>query len=272
MTAPAVEAAAAPATGRGGGRLLAYRLLFLAALLGSWTIVWAFELLHRDLVPPPWDVAVELGQLLITPEFWASVGQTVVGALIALLIAIAIAVPVGILLGMLPAAYRALQFVVDFGRSFPTVAMLPVMILLLGTTVQMKVVVLVVGLVWPILIQTYYGARRLDPVLVDTVRAYQTPRRLLFLKVLLPSAAPFAATGIRIAATVALLVSIGIEILTLTPGMGGALAQSQTNGLPARAIAYTLYAAALGLGIYLVLARLEERLLAWNRRAEVRSA
>ena len=173
---------------------------------------------------------------------------------------------------MLPRVYAAFQFVIDFGRSFPTVAMLPVVVLLLGTTVQMKIVVMVAALIWPIMIQTYYGARRLDPVLVDTVRAYGTPRHLIFLKVLLPSAAPFAATGIRIAATVAVLVSVGIEILTLTPGIGGNLAQSQVNGLPARAVAYTFCAAFLGLAIYVILARLEDRLIRWNRRAEGQSS
>lgn len=266
-------AAAAPASRRGGGgRLLLYRLGFFVVLVAVWAAVWATELMHRDLVPAPWAVAVELASLFISPAFWLSVLQTLMGALLALLISVAIGVPAGLVLGMLPRVSDSLQFVIDFGRSFPTVAMLPVVILVLGTTLQMKVFVMVAAVLWPILIQTYYGARRLDPVLVDTVRAYGIPRRLMFLKVLLPTAAPFAATGIRIAATVAILVSVGIEILTLTPGMGGALAQSQTNGLPARAIAYTIYAALVALAIYVVLTRVEERLVRWNRRAEVRAS
>lgn len=272
MTSPDSRVVVPRAKRPGSGNPLGYQILFLVGLIGVWTLVWALELIHRDLVPAPWSVGLELLSLLGSPTFWGSLGQTLAGALIALVIATVIAVPLGIVLGMAPGVYRSLQFVIDFGRSFPTVAMLPVVILILGTTVQMKVVVLVIGLVWPILIQTYYGARRLDPVLVETVKAYRTPARLMFLKVLLPSAAPFAATGIRIAATVAILVSIGIEILTLTPGMGGALAQSQTNGLPARAIAYTIYAAFLGLGIYVILARVEDRLLRWNRRAEGQSS
>ena len=58
--------------------------------------------------------------------------QTLLGALAALVISIVIAVPLGILLGMLPRVYTAFQFVIDFGRSFPTVAMLPVVVLLLA--------------------------------------------------------------------------------------------------------------------------------------------
>lgn len=270
---PSGSSVAAPrATRRGSGILLGYQALFLVGLVGVWTLTWALELIHRDLVPAPWAVGMEMAGLLTSPTFWESVWQTLAGSLVALMISTVIAVPLGIALGMAPAAYRALQFVIDFGRSFPTVAVLPVVILVLGTTVQMKVFVLVIGLVWPILIQTYYGARRLDPMLVETVTAYRIPRRLAFLKVLLPSAAPFAATGIRIAAAVAILVSIGIEILTLTPGMGGALAQSQTNGLAARAIAYTIYAAFLGLALYVILVRAEDRLLRWNHRAEGRSS
>src|SRR5690606_20482696 len=129
--------AAPRATRRGSGILLGYQALFLVGLVGVWTLTWALELIHRDLVPAPWAVGMEMAGLLTSPTFWESVWQTLAGSVVALMISTVIAVPLGIALGMAPAAYRALQFVIDFGRSFPTVAVLPVVILVLGTTVQM---------------------------------------------------------------------------------------------------------------------------------------
>ncbi|GGH36983.1 ABC transporter permease [Microbacterium album] len=260
--------AAAPRRSWGRRDVLLWQGLTAVLLIGAWALGWAGEVLPRALLPAPWEVLVAGAGLITTAPFWAALGSTLLAAVMGLLISVAIGVPLGLIMGLAPAAYRSSLLIIDVGRSFPSIALLPVLILVIGTTVEMKVFVIVSGIVWPILLQTYYGARRVDPVVNDTVRSYRIPPLLHFAKVLLPNAAPFAVTGIRIAASAAILIALGVEVLTLNPGMGGNLARAQTDGAPALALAYLVYAGLLGWILYRALTFVEDRLLVWNRRGK----
>lgn len=265
----------APASERTPGRrragstrigLAVWQLTTALIVVALWTLVYTSGMLGRELVPPPWDVAREFAGLAVSSSFWTALATTVSNAAIGLLAGIVVGVPLGLLLGISQAAYRSAQFLIDLGRSFPVIALLPVMVLLLGATSQMEIVVVFSGVVWPILVQTIYGARRIDAVIADTVRSYRIPPLLRFVKVVLPNAAPFAATGIRIAASTSILIAVGVEVLTLTPGMGGNLARAQTDGAPALALAYVFYAGLVGLALNKILWAVEGRALAWDRR------
>ncbi|MQA08979.1 MAG: ABC transporter permease subunit [Pseudonocardiaceae bacterium] len=247
--------------------LAAWQLGTALLIAAVWTLVYESGLLSRELVPPLWDVAREFVTLAGTAAFWAALATTVSNALTGLAAGIVVGVPFGLLLGISQAAYRSAQFLIELGRSFPVIALLPVMVLVLGATSQMEIVVVFSGVLWPILVQTIYGARRIDPVIADTVRGYRIPPLLRFVKVVLPNAAPFAATGVRIAASASILIAIGVEVLSLTPGMGGNLARAQTDGAPALALAYVVYAGLVGLAMNKILWTVEGRALAWNRRA-----
>lgn len=246
--------------------LTVWQFATVAFALLVWTLIYASGYFSRELVPPFWDVAARFVGLAVDPVFWSALAATMSSALIGLTLSIVVGVPVGMFLGIVPAFYRSTQFLIDLGRSFPVIALLPVMVLLLGATREMEIVVVFSGVVWPILLQTIYGARRIDPVIADTVRAYRIPMGLRFYKVVLPNAAPFAVTGIRIAASASILIAVGVEVLSLTPGMGGNLARAQTDGAPALALAYVIYCGLFGLLLNKVLWMAESRFLGWNRR------
>lgn len=268
---PAASASGQSAHGtrtRRSGRasLLVWQLATALIIVGLWTLVYESGALSHELVPPLWDVAREFVTLATTGAFWTALGTTVSNALIGLALGAVVGVPLGLLLGINRAAYRSAEFLIDLGRSFPVIALLPVMVLVLGATSQMEIVVVFSGVLWPILLQTIYGARRIDAVIADTVRSYRIPTRLRFVKVVLPNAAPMAATGVRIAASASILIAVGVEVLSLTPGMGGNLARAQTDGAPALAIAYVIYAGLVGLALNKILWVAEGRVLSWNRR------
>jgi len=247
--------------------LLLWQLLTVVVIAALWTLVYETRALSREIVPPPWDVAHEFVALAVTGAFWTALTTTVSNALIGLALGVVVGVPLGLVLGINRAAYRSAEFLIDLGRSFPVIALLPVMVLVLGATSQMETVVVFSGVLWPILLQTIYGARRIDSVIADTVRSYRIPTLLRFIKVVLPNAAPMAATGVRIAASASILIAVGVEVLSLTPGMGGNLARAQTDGAPALAMAYVIYAGLVGLALNKVLWVAEGRVLSWNRRS-----
>jgi NitT/TauT family transport system permease protein len=250
----------------GSLRHLALQVLVGAAALGLWAAASASGM-TRGILPPVGEVAREAIVLLGRPEFLVAFGATVFDAGRGLLLAAALAIPLGVAIGMVPAVEEATRAIVDFGRSFPVIALLPILVLLFGATPTMKVVAIALACFFPILLQSIYGARRLEPTIVDTIRSYRIPLHLRFLRVVLPSAGPFIATGLRIATTVSILVAVGVEIVSLTPGLGREISLSRSYNETARTVAYILYAGLLGIAITLLWDLTEARLLGWHRRS-----
>ena len=252
-----------------GYRLFLWQLFAILCVIALWAIGNRLHWIDAAILPPVEVVAAQILVVLARPEFLAAIGHTVFDGLRGLLIGSLLAVPMGILIGMFPSVERATRTLIDFGRSFPVIALLPVLILLLGATSLMKVVAIAIACFFPVLIQTIYGARRLDPTISDTIRSYRIPAHLRFFKVLLPAAGPYIGTGLRIATTVAILVSVGVEIVSLTPGIGREIALARSFNETATAYAYIFFAGLLGVLLTLLWDRLEARLLSWHHRSAV---
>ncbi len=241
---------------------------FAAAMVALWWLCNATGLIETSILPPVPEVATQFIAVLERPDFRNGLLATVLDAFRGLACAAAIAVPIGVLIGMFPPLERATRVIVDFGRSFPVIALLPILVLVFGATSLMKIVAISIACFFPILLQTIYGARRLEPTIVDTIRGYRIPGRLRFLKVLLPAAGPYIATGMRIASTVAILVSVGVEIVSLAPGIGREISLSRSYNETATAFAYIVYAGLLGVALTVLWDLLEARLLGWHLRAK----
>lgn len=248
-------------------KLLAYQALAVLALLVLWWVSTRLGLIDTAILPPVEQVVTQIVLVLERPEFYSAIGNTVFDAVRGLLIAAFLAIPLGILVGMFPSVDKATRMIIDFGRSFPVIALLPILVLLLGATALMKVVAISIACFFPILIQTIYGARRLEPTIVDTIRSYRIPAHLRFFKVLLPAAGPYIATGLRIATTVSILVAVGVEIVSVTPGMGREIALSRSYNETGTTFAYIFYAGFLGVVLTFLWDQLEAHLLGWHHRS-----
>ena len=80
--------------------------------------------------------------------------------------------PAGILIGSSRWAYRALRVPIEFLRPIPSVALIPLAVLVYGTGLQSKVFLAAFASFWPMLIQTIYGVQDVDPVATDTARSF----------------------------------------------------------------------------------------------------
>ncbi|MEQ3552709.1 ABC transporter permease subunit [Pseudonocardia nematodicida] len=242
---------------------------FFAAVLVVWIGVRRLDLLPELALPDPVAVAGEFADLVTTAAYWTAIGETLRSAVFGLGAAILVGVPVGLVLGTYPLADRSTRVVVEVGRSFPVIAVLPVLLLVLGANLQTKGTVVFLACVFPLIIQAQYGARSLSAAIEETVRSYRIPRLLRFRKVVLPAAAPSVMTGLRLTSTMAVLVSIGVEILTPVPGIGGEIVQGQLDGNSPVAYAYILTASVIGYSINQLSQVSEARLLAWRPPADL---
>ena len=107
-----------------------------------------------------------------TSGFWAAVGNTLQGWALGLGIAALIAIPAGILIGSSRLLYRALRGVIEFLRPIPSVALIPLAVLVYGSGLESKVFLAAFAATWPLLMQTLYGVQDVDPVATDTARSF----------------------------------------------------------------------------------------------------
>jgi NitT/TauT family transport system permease protein len=165
-----------------------------------------------------------------------------------------------------PLVGNAATTIVEFLRPIPSVALIPLVGMLMGTGIQMKLTVIVYAAVWPVLFNTIYGLRGVDPVAKETLRAFGFGRLAVLWRVSVPATAPFIATGIRLSAAVALILAVTAEMFGgFGEGIGIFIAEAANYpGGVDETLAATVWAGVIGLVINAVLVRGERRLFAWT--------
>ncbi|MGM7669885.1 ABC transporter permease [Microbacterium sp. A93] len=263
--APASAPARAPREPRTGGiGIRTWRVLVFVAGIGLWYLIHLLGIFPDSLLPSPVDVATAWAEALTTGAYWTALGDSLAGALLGLAFGILVGIPLGILTGRFVAAELSLQFIVDFGRAFPAVALIAVLVLMLGRGLEMKAVLVFIAVVFIVILQTHHGVRSVSASIKDTAHAFRIRGGLFVRKVLLPSAAPSIMTGLRLAASVAILVAISTEVLTGSPGLGASIADAQVGGNSPLAYAYIITAGLLGYGVNEGFGRAQSRLLRWQ--------
>ncbi|HEX7298674.1 MAG TPA: ABC transporter permease [Solirubrobacteraceae bacterium] len=237
---------------------------------GVATVLAVFELLsrggviHRRYFPAISDTLATLWHELFTGELWNAVGHTLEGWALGLGIAIALAVPLGILIGSGRLLYRATRAIIEFLRPIPSVALIPLAVLVYGSGLESKVFLAAFASFWPLLVQTVYGVQDVDPVATDTARSFGFSRAQRLLRVTLPSAVPYIATGVRISSSVALILAVTAELVIGAAGLGREINLARSGGDVRLMYALIVATGLLGWVLSALFTRLERRVLHWH--------
>jgi ABC-type nitrate/sulfonate/bicarbonate transport system permease component len=229
-----------------------------------------FELLPRigvlpsDHFPPISQTLSTLFDQLGESRFWEAVGNTLEGWALGLGIAAGLAIPIGIVIGSSRLLYRASRGLIEFLRPIPSVALIPLAILIYGTGLQSKVFLAAFASFWQVLVATLYGVQDVDPVATDTARSFGFSRPQRLLRVTLPSAIPYIATGIRIASAVSLILTVTAELVIGAAGLGRSINLARSGGNEELMYALILATGVLGLLLNAVFQRVERRVLHWH--------
>lgn len=220
-------------------------------------------------LPRASTVGVQMIKLAGNTRFLADAGATLEAWAVGLILTVAVGVPAGLVLGSLPWVRFATRALTEFLRPIPAVSLIPLVTLLLGSGLRTTVTLIVYGCIWPVLYNTIAGLDGADPVAIETMRAFGFGRLAVIRHVSLPSSAPFIATGIRIASSVALILDIATGYLTGRlngPGIGAFIADvSAGTGDVTVILAATVWVGFLGLALNALLLQAERRLLPWHR-------
>lgn len=221
--------------GAGVGRVLRSGLLVVglpAVLLAAWWVLTDGSTSYFN--PPLRTIVGTFGETWFGSPFAESrFVQDVIPSVLRLLAGYGIALVVGVVLGVAIGSSRALRAyaepVLEFFRAVPPPVLVPVLMLFLGIGTSMKIVVIAIGCLWPILLNTVEGVRGLDPVLRDTARAYRLGRAATVRHLVLRGASPQIVTGARQALSIGIILMVISEMFAAKDGLGFSIVQFQRS-------------------------------------------
>ncbi|GAB3448058.1 ABC transporter permease [Actinophytocola sediminis] len=214
--------------------------------------------------PPTSTILAKLAEQAGEQRFWSALLDTLGTWLLGLLIAVALGVLTGIALGTVPMVRRATSSTIEFLRPIPSVALIPLVVVLYGSTITSTLVLVVYAAFWQVLIQVMHGVADVDPVARDTARSYGLGRVARVRYLVWPTALPYVVTGVRLAATVALILTITGELVIGSPGIGQEIATARTSGAVPAMYALTVVTGLLGVLANLATRAAERRVLHWH--------
>ena len=239
----------------GNGRLISRpgtvnSLLGLAGIivfLGLWEVVPRTGLVSADYFPPTSRIVGALGSELADGAFWSALGSTITGCALGLLIAAVAGIVIGTCISVVPYLRDVTASTIEFLRPIPSVALIPLAVLVFGTDLRSTLLLVVYAAFWQILVQVLYGAQDVDPVADETARSFGLGTWERIRHVLWPTALPYVMTGVRLAAAVALVLAVTAELIIGAPGLGARIAVAQTSQAVPEMYALVVVTGLLGL-------------------------
>lgn len=233
--------------------------------LALWQLLRLVGVLPSTSVPAPWTVFGALAFELSSGALVTPLRETVTVWSYGLLVTLAIGVPLGLLVGLSRWADAAFTLLFDVVRPVPAVALVPVAIVLLGLGTEMQVPLIVLAAAWPVVFNTSYGVRNVDPALRDSGRSLGLSRLALVRRVVLPAALPPILTGVRLAAAIAVVLTVVTEIVASATGLGHYVSLTQQAGRYQDSLAGVVLAGLFGVVVNAALVLLESWVLSWHR-------
>ncbi|MGY1844576.1 ABC transporter permease [Modestobacter sp. SYSU DS0875] len=236
----------------------------MIALISLVELLPRIGVLPRRYFPPSSEIGAAILDQLGRPEFWQAVSDTLTGWALGLAIATVAGIVLGILIGSSRITQELTASTIEFLRPIPSVALIPIAVLLFGTGIESKLLLVVYASFWQVLIQVLYGVQDVDPVTQDTARAYGLSPWARIRYLTWPTALPYVMTGLRLAASVALILAVTSELVIGNPGLGKLLSVAQSSGAIAAAYAIVVVTGILGVLVNLVFRGVERRALSWH--------
>ncbi|GAA4587903.1 ABC transporter permease [Planotetraspora phitsanulokensis] len=179
------------------------------------------------------------------------------------LAAVVIAVAAGVVIGSSSRVRAFAEPALEFLRAIPPPVLVPIIMLFAGIGDVMKIVVIVFGCVWPILLNTVEGVRAVDGVLLDTARSYGIGGAARLRHLVLRSASPQIFTGMRQALSLGIILMVISEMFAASNGLGFAIVQFQRSFAIPGMWSGILLLGLLGFLLSLVFRLVEGRALSW---------
>jgi ABC-type nitrate/sulfonate/bicarbonate transport system permease component len=228
-------------------------------------VIWWFASAgSKDFYFPPLQKIVQ-----VFPETWfgprmvddvlPSLGRLAVGYAAALLLGVGL----GMLIGQNPKLRAVVEPLLEFLRAIPPPVLVPILMLMAGIGNTMKVLVIISGCVWPILLNTVEGVRAVDEVLTDTCRSYRIRGGLRVWHLVVRSASPQIVAGARQALSIGIILMVISEMFAASSGIGFTVIQFKDGFRIPQMWSGVILLGLLGVLLAVLFRLAERRILGW---------
>jgi ABC-type nitrate/sulfonate/bicarbonate transport system permease component len=219
---------------------------FKAFLLPVATVVlleiWARAVqLQSDSLAPPSAIAAALAEAFQDGSVLIATRDTLISAFAGLLIGGAIGLAFGIALGIFQIFDRLMEVTIEAIRPIPSIALLPIALIALGFGYRMEIVIVAFACMWPILILSRAAVGEIEPRLIEVSCALRLSAADRVRKIIIPAALPRIFLALRLAAGIALIVAVTVEITINPIGLGAGIMTAQQALRPDLMLAYLLW-------------------------------
>lgn len=246
----------------GKKRMLLLSAISIAAGIGIW---WLLSVSGFRL-PTPVEVVVRAGELAADGTLGSDIVASLTRVLIGFALGTAVAIPVGFLMGWYAWARGLIEPWIQFFRTIPPLAIIPLAIVLLGIGEEPKILVIFLAAFFSCVISTFQGVVNVDRTLINAARVLGSNDAGIFVRVVVPASVPFILVGMRVGLGAAWATLVAAELIAAQAGLGYRMQQAQLYyDLP------TIFVGLIVIGVLgLVMDRLlllaEKKLTKWQER------
>lgn len=224
----------------------------LKAFLLPAAVLVAFEVwvraadLHSDSLAPPSTIAMALVEAFRDGSILIATRDTLVAAFAGLLLGGSLGLVLGISLGLIRAFDRLMEVTIEAIRPIPSVALLPIALIAVGFGYRMEIVIVAFACLWPVLILSRAAIGGIEPRLIEVSRALRLSPIDRVRKIIIPAALPRIFLAFRLAAGIALIVAVTVEIAINPIGLGAGIMTAQQALRPDLMLGYLVWIGLIG--------------------------
>ncbi len=212
---------------------------------------------NSDALAPPSAAALALGRAMLDGSLWQATAFTLGSAALGLLVGGVFGVLLGIVFGLSERAAGMGFLSVELLRPVPSVALIPLVMLVFGFGLRMELSVVAFATFWPMLVLSQAAARQVEPQLLEVATALGLRPADRIVKIVVPAMVPRLFVALRLGVAIALVVSVTVEIAANPNGMGYAMMIAQQSLDPALMLAWLFWISVMGYAINAGASRLQ---------------
>lgn len=240
------------------------KLLAPVSLIVVWQVASVAGVLNVNILPSPVKVVETLCALIKNGKLGENLLVSGLRVIKGFAIGASIGIVLGVLMGLSKSLNKILSSLVSIFRPIPMIAWIPLLILWLGIGEGSKVAVIIIGTLWPVLLNTISGILSVDKKLLEVAQILEKNKRQMLLNVILPSAWPSIITGIRLGISTAWTCVVASEMIAASSGVGYMITYARELSQPDVVLVGVFTIGIVGLLIDFIIMKIQKRLLRWN--------
>lgn len=251
----------------GGGTTLA-SIAVLIVFLAAWEWLPVLAKIPQFILPPPSRVWEEFLRMSANDRLWYHAGITSMEVVVGFVLGSLLGIVIGFILGMAPRAEVVLSPYILALQIAPKVAFAPLFVMWLGYTVYPKILVAILIVFFPVMVNVLTAVRTVDPDMVNLARSFSATRWQIFRMIEYPASLAPLFSGLRIAATLAVIGVVVGELVGGNLGLGYLLTYGEGQGNTAMVFVTIILLTVIGIAAYACVVFFERRVLHYMPRAQ----